>query len=37
MMRNEPFEFEGEKEVCFVGKLDLPDGPWHSFVLFARR
>ena len=35
MMRNELFEFEGEQGSRLIGKLDLPDGPPHSYALFA--
>ncbi|MEJ8814013.1 bifunctional alpha/beta hydrolase/OsmC family protein [Variovorax ureilyticus] len=35
MMRNEVFEFEGEKGARLVGKLDLPDGSPHGYALFA--
>jgi len=35
MMRNELFEFEGERGSRLIGKLDLPDGPPHSYALFA--
>ena len=34
-MRNELFEFEGEQGSRLIGKLDLPDGPPHSYALFA--
>src|SRR5262245_26323325 len=34
-MRNERFEFKGEQGVPLVGKLDLPNGPAHSYALFA--
>jgi uncharacterized OsmC-like protein/fermentation-respiration switch protein FrsA (DUF1100 family) len=34
-MRSERFEFEGERGSPLVGKLDLPDGPPHSYALFA--
>ena len=34
-MRSKLFEFEGEKGSRLVGKLDLPDGPAHSYALFA--
>ena len=34
-MRNELFEFEGERGSRLIGKLDLPDGPPHSYALFA--
>src|SRR5262247_2639656 len=35
MMRNELFHFEGEHGSRLIGKLDLPDGPPHSYALFA--
>ena len=34
-MRSQLFEFEGEQGAALVGQLDLPDGPPHSYALFA--
>jgi len=34
-MRGAIFEFKGAEGTRLVGKLDLPDGPAHSFALFA--
>jgi putative redox protein len=34
-MRSQTFEFNGERGVRLVGKLELPDGPAHAYALFA--